>query len=181
MDTRRVRMAALTVLLLTTAWILAGCPATATPTPVLRPQETPTATPTNVPVPTATPTPAPTETPTASPPTASPTPPVDVTPTPERVTFAPGTTSITLTGQIAWPQLKSYILRALAGQTMTVEILSPDGLANFSIVGADGSPYKRLVNEDRSFSFVLPATQDYRITVARPHGTSTYTLTISIE
>ena len=131
--------------------------------------EGPTETPTPLP---ATPTPAP---------TATPTPVAGVTPTPERVTFAPGATSATLTGEVSWPERKEYILRALAGQTMTVEITSPDGLANFAILGVDdGVPYKRLVNEDRSFSFELPATQDYLITVARPEGSSTYTLTITI-
>ncbi len=133
--------------------------------------EAPTETPTPVPS-TATPTPGPTETPT---------PVAGVTPTPERVEFAPGATSATLTGEVTWPERKEYILRALAGQTMSVEITSPDGLANFAIVGEDGIPYKRLENEDRSFSFELPATQDYLITVARPEGSSTYTLTITIE
>ena len=120
------------------------------------------------------------EAPTATPLPPTATPVAGVTPTPERVAFAPGATSATLSGEVSWPEQKEYVLRALAGQTMSVEIVSPDGLANFAIVGEDGMPYKRLVNEDRSFSFVLPATQDYFITVARPEGSSTYTLTITI-
>ena len=64
---------------------------------------------------------------------------------------------------------------------MRVDIASPDGLANFAILGVDdGIPYKRLENEDRSFVLPLPRTQDYLVTVARPAGSSSYSLVIEI-
>ncbi|MBV7338615.1 hypothetical protein KFU94_62435 [Chloroflexi bacterium TSY] len=101
---------------------------------------------------------------------------------PERIEFAPGATAATVTGNISAPNRDEYILRASASQIMYVEITSPDGLANFSIVGQDdGQPYKRLVNEDHSFEFTLPATQDYLINIARPEGTSTYSLYVQIN
>jgi hypothetical protein len=74
-----------------------------------------------------------------------------------------------------------YLLRALAGQEMTVQISSPGGLANFAITGAgDGQPYKRLVNEDRYYSFRLPVTQDYLITVASVAGAVDFSLTVTV-
>ena len=73
-----------------------------------------------------------------------------------------------------------YVLKALAGQQMTVEIDSAGDAANFAITGvSDGQPYKRLVNEDRSFTFTLPRTQDYLITVASVTPVN-YSLTVII-
>jgi hypothetical protein len=104
-----------------------------------------------------------------------------VTPSPVRITFPPGAVSTSAQGSVTFPDRNEYILRALAGQEMTVEIISADGLANFAVQGvSDGQPLKRLENEDRRWVGTLPATQDYLITVATPSDTSVYTLVITI-
>ena len=109
--------------------------------------------------------------------TPGPTPP----PAPTRIQFPPGGTTATVNGLVRPPDRPQYVLKALAGQEMTVQIISPGNLANFAITGvSDGQPYKRLENEDRSFTFTLPATQDYLITVASAAGAVDYSLTVTV-
>ena len=144
----------------------------------------PTPAPTFTPTPTATPIVLPpTSTPSPTPVMATPTPIVATpTPTPERINFAPGATSATVNGYVVFPVQNEYLVRALAGQRMTVQISSAFDAANFAITGvSDGIPYKRLVNEDRTFVFDLPLTQDYLIAVAVAGGDANYSLFVQIE
>jgi hypothetical protein len=135
--------------------------------------------------PTPTFTPTPTATPIVLPPTSTPSPtPIVVppTPTPERINFAPGATTATVNGYVVFPVQNEYLVRALAGQRMTVQISSAFDAANFAITGvSDGIPYKRLVDEERSFVFDLPLTQDYLIAVAVAGGDANYSLFVQIE
>ncbi|MEZ4867068.1 MAG: LysM peptidoglycan-binding domain-containing protein [Caldilineaceae bacterium] len=110
--------------------------------------------------------------------------PVAATP-PQRVHFAAGATSATVTGTVTFPQRNCYVLGAQAGQEMTVQITSPGNTANFLVSAVDisligGFPLKRLENEDRSWSGPLPATTDYLICVATPSGSVNYSLVITI-
>ena len=106
---------------------------------------------------------------------------VNAGPTAERITFAAGSTVWYRQSSITAPNRKEFLLKALAGQVMTVAIVSPKNVANFAIVGVtDGQPYKRLENEDRYYSLTLPLTQDYRISVAVPSGTAQYVLSIAV-
>lgn len=100
---------------------------------------------------------------------------------PIRVQFPPGGVSASVSGVAAFSRPVEYILYAMQGQRMTVSIQSPGNAANFSITGVlDGQPFKRLVNEDRSFEMILPLTQDYLIAVAVPAGNASFTLTVVI-
>jgi flagellar basal body rod protein FlgC len=102
-------------------------------------------------------------------------------PTMQQVVFPPGGTSAVLEGRIAPPARHTYVFRALAGQSATLEITSESSAANFSFSGmTDGQPYKRLENEDRSWQGVLPLTQDYLLTVASLDETD-YALSLVIE
>ena len=66
---------------------------------------------------------------------------------------------------------RSYLLRALAGQTMRIELISADASANFAVTGvSDGQPLKRLENSDTVWSGTLPGTQDYLLQVATPNN-----------
>jgi hypothetical protein len=99
----------------------------------------------------------------------------------ERIQFKPGATVGSVQSAVAFPAAKSYLVRASAGQRMTVAIVSRNDAANFSIVGlADGVPYKRVIFEDRMFSFVLERTQDYLVTVQVPSGRADFVLSLSI-
>ena len=104
------------------------------------------------------------------------------TTTAERITFASGATVWSRQGSLTFPNQKEFVLRALAGQVMTVAVVSPKNLANFAITGlSDGQPYKRLENESRYYTFTLPRTQDYLIAVTVPSGTAQYVLSIAIS
>jgi hypothetical protein len=100
-----------------------------------------------------------------------------------RLSVPAGGTSVSVTEIVDPYGRDAYLVRALAGQTMYVSVDSPDAIANFSIVGvSDGQPLKRLENEDRIWQGTLPATQDYRITVANPRGVRVqYTLYVSFS
>ncbi len=100
---------------------------------------------------------------------------------PQRITFATGAISGSVEGTVTAPDRKQYVLRALKGQQMTVEIISKDKKANFALQGlTDGQPLKRLENEDRKWTGTLPGTQDYLITVASPSGSSAYTVVVTV-
>lgn len=105
-------------------------------------------------------------------------------PVPERIQFAPGETSITLDSNLEPPLRELYVFRALAGQRVIMEMVSESNRGNFAVSGVDdGQPYKRLEDEQRSWSVILPTTQDYLLTVAAPADAPTtgYRLTITIE
>jgi uncharacterized protein YgiM (DUF1202 family) len=105
-------------------------------------------------------------------------------PGPVRVHFPPGATSVTLEGMLEPPQRDFYIFNAMAGQRTTIEIVSEFNRGNFGLSGvSDGQPYKRVENEDRVWSAVLPQTQDYLLTVAAPADAPTtgYRIFLTIE
>ncbi len=118
--------------------------------------------PTSAPIPTATP-------PGAA--TSAPVPPTTIPPVatgnpqsqPRRITFAPGATSATMQGTTASPGLDRFVIRALAGQTMSVSISSTQGPAILIIYGADGNVLISDHAGATSWSGALPTTQDYII------------------
>jgi hypothetical protein len=132
--------------------------------------------------------------PTQSPPTLAPLPTLTLVPSPTpfpplppvssepaRIQFAPGGISATVSNTVTFPNRLQYILRAMQGQQMTVSISSAGNAANFAIQGVtDGQPLKRLENEDRVWTGLLPSTQDYLIIVAVPNGSAAFTFTVTI-
>jgi hypothetical protein len=99
-----------------------------------------------------------------------------------RIQFASGATVASVQGTVRAGETRTYLLRALGGQTMTMAIVSAHERANFAITGVtDGQPYKRVVLEDRYFSLVLPSTQDYRVDVQSYEGTASFVLSVAIS
>lgn len=105
----------------------------------------------------------------------------------ERVTFAAGTSSTTIKGQVKGDGDVDYVVRAAAGQTLTVTLkpsnastyfnVLPPGSENVAMYAAQtGDPY----------SGMLPADGEYKVRVylmrnaARRGAASTYTLTIGV-
>ncbi len=110
-------------------------------------------------------------------------PPTPPPPQGQRIQFPPGATVASLQDRVSDTGSRTYLVRALAGQTMRVSLTSANLDANFSVVGVtDGQPYKRVEVGEPWFTFVLPSTQDYRITarVASGAGTATYVLAVAI-
>lgn len=111
--------------------------------------------------------------------------PAPVTPGTTRVQFPAGATAVTLAGSATFPQRPCYVLSALAGQSLTVAISSPGNQANFLVKAANtsvngGVPLKRLENEARTATILLPVNGDYFICIATPAGTVNYSLVITI-
>ena len=99
----------------------------------------------------------------------------------KRINFAPGTTSAQINGSVSEQGRNDYVLSAQAGQEMSVEISSPNNDVLLSVVGADGTPYKRYQNGPPSWSSTLPATQDYYIEAVSIGSATDYTLNVSIS
>ncbi|MCB9418960.1 MAG: hypothetical protein H6667_04110 [Ardenticatenaceae bacterium] len=101
---------------------------------------------------------------------------------PSRIQFALGTTSTTVQGDLAAYESDDYILGAQAGQTMTVNITSPNNNVLLTIVGADGVPLTNgLMSGASEWQGQLPATQDYIIRALGTEQPAAYTLDVSIK
>jgi hypothetical protein len=105
----------------------------------------------------------------------------------ERVAFAKGASSATIKGQLKGDADVDYVVRAAAGQTLSVSLTGsnrsnyfnvlPPGSENVAMyVGQDGGPY----------TGTLPADGDYKVRVylmrsaARRNEVSDYTLTVGV-
>jgi hypothetical protein len=100
---------------------------------------------------------------------------------PRRITFPPGGTTATLQGATATPGQDRFVIRALAGQTMSVNIASTQGPAIVIIYGADGDVLISDHAGATSWSGKLQTTQDYFIDT-RSVGSAAvpFTLTVTI-
>ncbi|MFN3981631.1 MAG: hypothetical protein ACK4SA_14735 [Caldilinea sp.] len=100
--------------------------------------------------------------------------------TPERINFPPGGASASRSGPLWANTPRAFIFGAAAGQTAHIRITSPSPAASFSVRGAsDGVEYKSMSNPARDWSFVIPSSQDYVITILAPVNTS-FTLNLTI-
>lgn len=132
--------------------------------------ETPTPSSTPIPTPTPTPTMTPTPTPTQ----------VNVS-LPRRVIFNEGATSATVAGQLEPSGSEEYVVRALNGQTLKVNMSFTQGSAVLAIWGEDGQVLISDHAGATSFQGVLPSTQDYHILLrSSPDSKTTYSMTIEI-
>jgi putative lipoprotein len=100
---------------------------------------------------------------------------------PVRIQFPKGSTSDKIEGHVEPGAPTLYVLRAAAGQTMTVQPSATKGSIQVSIVGADRRALAS-VTSPATWTGVLPASQDYYLTVSAPKGApgTNYSLTIAI-
>lgn len=101
---------------------------------------------------------------------------------PARIKFASGATSATVTGLASSGPNISYVLKALAGQTMTVQVNSENDKVYLAAYGYD--TWNQLIDpadQDTSASFSLPKTEDYVIYVIQPKNPSDFTLTVTVK
>ncbi len=98
----------------------------------------------------------------------------------ERINFGSGQDSAVRSGPLAANQYRRYVFSGMAGQVATIVLSSPSPSAGFSVVGvSDGIPYKTMGSGGGSFSFTLPTTQDYLISILATVNTS-YSLVLTI-
>ncbi len=99
---------------------------------------------------------------------------------PRRIQFPPGGITSTVQGNLGTNGLDVHVLRALAGQTMTVDVTASQPML-LAVSGADGSVLKSSGAGGSGWTGVLPTTQDYMIAVSAATGAPTsYTLQITI-
>jgi len=102
---------------------------------------------------------------------------------PARVRFPPGATSAEVPGSLGANDVRHYVLRARAGQRMIVDPNTSRGQVRLVISGADGQVMLsgRVGPPNGTFDGILPATQDYLITVRAEGGSrADYVLGITI-
>ena len=102
-------------------------------------------------------------------------------PSAERIHFASGASSATVTGHLQASGSAEYVLSAQAGQTMTVDLSFTQGRAILAIWGADGNVLMTDHAQASYFSGTLPTTQDYYILLkGRPQGATDYSMQVTI-
>ncbi|MCE7989203.1 MAG: hypothetical protein DYG89_49245 [Caldilinea sp. CFX5] len=89
-----------------------------------------------------------------------------------RLTFNTSATAASVRGVLAAESEQHYLVRALAGQQLMVELASTTGQATFTIRGAeDGKFLKEGSKALKVWAGTAPTTQDYQITVTAPTTT----------
>jgi len=108
-------------------------------------------------------------------------PPAEITQNAMRIEFEPGNYSTAMNGHLDPAGSDIYVLRALAGQTLTADLFFSQGQGILVVWGADGSVLLSDHAGATDFQGVLPSTQDYYIQVeGRPDGVTDYSLKVSI-
>jgi hypothetical protein len=98
-----------------------------------------------------------------------------------RFQFSPGATSATVDGELVDGETKSYVLGANAGQTMTINIWSPNSDVYQTITGvSDGKVLVDASVKATLWTGTLPATQDYLVDVIAGNGRTSYSMGVII-
>ena len=102
---------------------------------------------------------------------------------PVRITFQSGAYSASADGVVGPQEITTYLLLAMKNQTMQVDISSPQDDIFLSIYSLkDGQPYVRSQLGLTTYSFKLPATQDYVIqAVSTGNKTENYTIDFKVK
>jgi len=99
----------------------------------------------------------------------------------QRISFAPGAVSAVVAGQTGVNGMSHWVIRILAGQTLSAQLTFISGNAIIIVYGADGSVLQTDHAGSPSFSGVVPLTEDYFIDVRDASGIGTsYSLTVTI-
>ncbi len=98
----------------------------------------------------------------------------------ERIQFAAGTSSATVSKQIAGGERDPYVLRASEGQQMNVTVTSEELITGFMLTDPNGNTLTRPDVAATEWIGTLPATGDYLITVVGS-GSDTYTLEVAVQ
>jgi hypothetical protein len=97
-------------------------------------------------------------------PTPTPVPPPQI----QEIRFPPGGTSTTVWGYVDSAHPARYVLRALGGQVMTVQLRTQRGNPARVAISTAAGIFLGAANQGESWSGTLPATQDYYLTVQAP-------------
>ena len=105
----------------------------------------------------------------------------------ERVAFAKGASSATIKGQMKGDADVDYVVRAAAGQTLSVTLKGSNRSNYFNVLPPGSADVAMHVGQDgRPYTGMLPADGDYKVRVylmrsaARRNEVSNYELTVSV-
>ena len=105
----------------------------------------------------------------------------------ERVKFVKGASSAKIKGQLKGDETVDYVLRASAGQTLTVTLKRSNGANYFNVLPPNSTDVAMFIGQiGGDFKGILPTDGDYTVRVylmrsaARRNESSDYTLTISV-
>jgi hypothetical protein len=98
-----------------------------------------------------------------------------------RVRFPRGRTTTVIKDAVVRGTQDRYILRASAGQTLTVHITSLEDNADFNVYRTGSRRTLEGAQETTDWSGELPRTGDYTIEVGPTRGNATYTLEVTIR
>lgn len=104
----------------------------------------------------------------------------------EQVKFSPGTSSAIIKGRLRGSADVDYLVRAGAGQTLTVTFKKTNAQNYFNIIPPDGSEAMFVGQDGNDFKRILPVEGEYTVRLylmrpaARRNESSNYTLTISV-
>lgn len=101
----------------------------------------------------------------------------------QRIAFAPGATSATVNGSIQGYETRDYLLRAQAGQQMTVNLRSNSSFTQVVVF----SPKEETLFVGTNWTGTLPSSGDYKVRVllvraeARRNGAGSFQVAVGIR
>ena len=98
-----------------------------------------------------------------------------------RIRFERGRTTKVIEDAVVRGTSDRYLLRASAGQTLTVHITSIEDNAVFDIYRPGGRRLLRGAQETMDWTGELPVSGDYVISVGGTRGNATYTLEVTVR
>jgi hypothetical protein len=102
-------------------------------------------------------------------------------PAASRVLFSSGATTATVDGSINAGQTLYYVVQGAAGQTLEVEVWSPNEDVYLGVTAATtGETLLSAALHDANWTGSLPATQDYYLSITAGGGNTTYAVTIEL-
>ncbi len=102
-------------------------------------------------------------------------------PKPVRINFASGATSAEVSGHVDPWEADTYVLRALAGQTMDVAVYPMGGPPCLGITGPGSAVLKRCSDPALEWHGKLPATGDYLFELRAAGSQANYILNVAIS
>ncbi|KAA3656833.1 MAG: hypothetical protein DWQ04_29960 [Chloroflexi bacterium] len=112
----------------------------------------------------------------SQPPTATNTP---QPPQPIQIEFAPGATGASVPGSVVQGTTQRYILRAMAGQQMNVQLTGDLADLALAVIGQGGSVFQSQMSGLTNWQGNLPATQDYYLDVVG-NASRNFTLNVTV-
>jgi hypothetical protein len=99
----------------------------------------------------------------------------------KRVEFKVGTDSATLEGVLNGGETLTYVLAAKKGQTMQVDVWSPNGDVFLAVSGASsGQVLAQAADRKDSWGGTLPQDEDFYVSLTAGNGQTSYKLTVKI-